>query len=1029
MAFRTWGRLPLTALGVSMLAGAGQLGIAYGFGVVRLDGAFADGSVNRWPAQLAWVGWFAAIAAVAGAVVTERLARRDGSPGGISEQLAVAGVAALGATVVAPLCMQPARTAELGGTVDPVWAVGICAMLGALVGAGAAMVVLLRPPFGWNIALTAAVIWLLALVSVAPTVASTGPLRTVRLGVLEPSWLDPAAAQRLAMLVLPTIALLAGAATGALARRRGHLAPIGGAAGLAGPVLLAFAYLTAGPGDASDRYQLAPYYGALIAVAAGALGSTAATVLRRPTPAPDTDAIEPTDILQPLPASPATPVAAAATGSNLAAPAADGTADQPGRIAPMSESPGAGSLAPAHWDWPAASGLTPAPVRSGRTVPRHSAPDDRGAPVAPATPDEGIPPVAPATPDDRVPPAGAAAGTTEHEPVRPVRPTAATAAPDDPIPTAETATPDVAVAEPAASIAEIDGRAERGTRDADELTRNLPAPMLPPGRRTSAIDVLAAGRPAAEPKPPAPAATPADATPSRRRERISEPARKAAGVASATPGEESPAAPAESAPPVAGRSARPAEPAPASSRAEQRGGEPSKGDRPDRKAAVTRGMAASGPATAGASATPAPAPAAGDRPSDSATPQPGDAEPGTAPTPRGGRRSRRGTSGAKGAAGLIPTTPATSRPERAGAATAPDRTDASATTQQERTGVPASARQERTDRPDGIDAPTPADQSTPAQTEVLPPARPDQAEAPAEHPVGQPEDGTPAAPRGRSKRGRKSPAAAPAPTTEPVGTTPAEPAAEVDVPARAQVTPVPRDPAAAEPAGVAKAGTPGSPAPDTSTDGRSRSYLFADEPAGPGPLDPPASPRPRVPMFEDVTDRPDDDRPARPAAAAPNWPVTPRATAAPGEAGPSGGPESSVAPADEAETPPAPRPRHRALPDLARPNWDAFPNARPATPVGPDASPAGGRHAGPVDPAATAADPAEEADEPGGGKSKQRRGLFRRNRAKGGDVPEPDRESGQLAQDEEYVDWVAGLASDDDAGDIRALRTGRHHRD
>ena len=249
MAFRTWGRLLLTALGVSVLAGAGQLGIAYGFGIVRLNGAFTDGSVNRWPAQLVWVAWFAAVAAVAGAVLTERLTRRDEFPAGTTEQLSVAGAAALGATVVAPLCMQPARAAELGGTVDPVWAVGICAVLGAVVGAGAALAVLLNPPLGWNIALTGGALWLLALVSVAPALASTGPLPTARLGVLEPSWLDAATAQRLAMLILPTVALLAGAAAGALARRRGHPALVGGAAGAAGPVLLAFAYLTAGPGQ------------------------------------------------------------------------------------------------------------------------------------------------------------------------------------------------------------------------------------------------------------------------------------------------------------------------------------------------------------------------------------------------------------------------------------------------------------------------------------------------------------------------------------------------------------------------------------------------------------------------------------------------------------------------------------------------------------------------------------------------------------------------------------------------------------
>ncbi|MFD0787733.1 hypothetical protein ACFQZ8_27830, partial [Micromonospora azadirachtae] len=60
MAIRTWGKLLLTALGVSVLAGAGQLGLAYGLGIVRLTGSFTGSTVNQWPAQLTWVGWFAA---------------------------------------------------------------------------------------------------------------------------------------------------------------------------------------------------------------------------------------------------------------------------------------------------------------------------------------------------------------------------------------------------------------------------------------------------------------------------------------------------------------------------------------------------------------------------------------------------------------------------------------------------------------------------------------------------------------------------------------------------------------------------------------------------------------------------------------------------------------------------------------------------------------------------------------------------------------------------------------------------------
>ncbi|MEV7331795.1 hypothetical protein [Micromonospora sp. NPDC093244] len=370
MAFRTWGRLLLTALGVSVLAGAGQLGVAYGFGIVRLTGAFTGTTVNQWPAQLVWVGWFAANAAVAGAVLTGRLARRDTPAASTGRQLAIGGAAALGATAVAPLCMQPARAAELI-SVDPVWAVGICAILGAIIGAGAAIAVLLRPELGWNMAAVAGAVWLVALISVLPSLGTTGPLPTVRLGVLEPSWLDDDVAQRLSLVLLPITALLAGAATAGFSRWRGQVPLISGATGVAGPVLVAFAYLTAGPGDAVDRYQTTPYYGALIAILAGALGAAAAALLRWPVGARGTDSqvIEPTTILRPLPAGPALP------GARSTDPADDRDATDHQSDEPTTGRTGLGTIAgeptvtgrtgpdphtadaavrtvPAHWDWP-----------------------------------------------------------------------------------------------------------------------------------------------------------------------------------------------------------------------------------------------------------------------------------------------------------------------------------------------------------------------------------------------------------------------------------------------------------------------------------------------------------------------------------------------------------------------------------------------------------------------------------------------------------------------------------------------------
>jgi hypothetical protein len=371
MAHRTSSRLLFTAFGVSLLAGAGQLGLAFGFGIVRLTGSFTGASINQWPAQLVWAGWFATNAAVIGAVLTERLTRHGGQLSGTPRQLAVAGSAALGAAVVAPLCMQPARNAELI-SVDPVWAVAICAGLGAVVGAGAALAVLVRPPFAWNMAAVAAAVWLLALLSVLPSLGASGPLTPVRLGVLEPAWLAAGTAQQLALLILPMVTLLAGVATAAAARWRGHPPLVSGPSGVAGPVLVAFAYLAAGPGDTGDRYQLTPYYGALIAVLVGALGSAAAALLpwpltgrltHRPATPTSGTAIEPTAILRPLPAPPTLPTSAgdstgeAPTSAHPVAVLDSGTetdhltgGDRPDDGSRAAASDGS----PPHWHWPVA---------------------------------------------------------------------------------------------------------------------------------------------------------------------------------------------------------------------------------------------------------------------------------------------------------------------------------------------------------------------------------------------------------------------------------------------------------------------------------------------------------------------------------------------------------------------------------------------------------------------------------------------------------------------------------------------------
>lgn len=302
MAFRTWGRRLLCALGVAALAGAGQLGFAYGLGIVRFARAFDNAAQPQWPAQLAWVSWFAMVAAVAGAVAAERLARREGYACGTRARAALSCAAGFGAAAVAPLCMLPARAAQVA-SVDPVSVTGLSAGLGAVVGMFAALAVLTYRPIAWNVAAITGCMWLLALVSVAPSLGPTDPLPAVRLGVLDPAWLASGTAQGLAVDTMPALALVAGAATGAVARWRGHPMLVVAACGAAGPAMLALAYLVAGPGDSADKYQAGPYWGGLLAAGAGALGSVLATV-RRPVPVATGDvsdtALEPTGISHPV---------------------------------------------------------------------------------------------------------------------------------------------------------------------------------------------------------------------------------------------------------------------------------------------------------------------------------------------------------------------------------------------------------------------------------------------------------------------------------------------------------------------------------------------------------------------------------------------------------------------------------------------------------------------------------------------------------------------------------------------------------
>ncbi|PWR10211.1 hypothetical protein DKT68_09575 [Micromonospora acroterricola] len=1069
MAFRTWGRLLLTALGVSVLAGAGQLGVAYGFGIIRLTGAFTGTTVNQWPAQLVWVGWFAANAAVAGAVLTGRLARRDALPTSTGRQLAVGAAAALGATVVAPLCMQPARAAELI-SIDPVWAVGICAVLGAVIGAGAAIAVLLRPELGWNMAAVAGAVWVLALVSVLPSLGTVGPLPTVRLGVLEPSWLDDDVAQRLALLLLPITALLAGAATAGLARWRGQVPLVSGATGVAGPVLVAFAYLTAGPGDAVDRYQTTPYYGALIAILAGGLGAAAAALLRWPPRArtADQQAIAPSAILPPLPIGPALPGTGSADDRDTAEPTgADLARTGERRDLRPADSTGAVRTVPAHWDWPAApaSGQHgPAPAEPTTNDSDTNESDTDGS--ASGEPGRAVPDAdQPGRRTSRRTPAASAAWLTE--------PTGefAAARHQHPLsPAEEPTTPHFAGPDPASEA----------TRPAPASTD--PAPVAAHG--------MTGPNEATPPAPDARKASDADG-----------PAGSSLGVTSDVTGASTSALAGRTDVGAAGPTGSPgadgstSTPKTITTGPAQPAGEAATSNGPTRATAATASAGtgtgvAGAVSTAGAGAGKSTAGTAGRESTTTAgtkstsTAGTADATAAGAGTTGAGTTSAGTTSAGTTSAGTTSAgTTATGTTGAGTASAAPEATAPKPRRARKPKSSPAAATSDLTDgtipsdpvAADPVTAAGPARSSTAGRVRKT--ARPAKA---AGNSGSSTHADVPAAdiPATESDRDARPPAA-----------TPATPAATGEQAAT---------PAAIDPSAVPTSADAVAPATERATD--------SDRSAAPGGSS--------GSLFR-ATGDPDG---ARWTPTAPAWPVTPAWTAGPQAADP----EQAV---PEEPTEWTPRPRHRApLPDLSRANtWDAFTTrptgsadqsesstgttglasndsaatgdpATPATsssttaPAGPDAPRSASdraaarwrRASGTPDPTAAPSDPDTSAGQPSrtsafpvvpeqsgvraeadteapasaddapaaptstdDAEQPSRRGrlggLFRRNRSRAAeeestdpsDAPEP-----LPAQDEEFVDWVAGLSKpvtdnepEQESGRRSLRSTGRHHRE
>jgi len=394
MALRTWLRAITTAFGVAAFAGAVQLGAAYGLQLVRLRRDFAGPTADLWPTQLTWLAWFAIVAAVVGACVAQRVAEqrrarhlRVSAVRTAVRRVVLALIATIGAALaVVGLSVLPAQAST--GVADPVTVAALIGGIGAVVGLPAALAALAHPAMRWNLLVFSGALWLLALGSAAPDLWAGDAVGGIRPGVLEPVALDPGDPGWQLFVLLPALALVLGAAVSGLARRRAVPTVATAVSGMAGPAVLNAAYLVAGAGRAGS-YQDDPYRAALLAVAAGVVGSITVAAVRQPGRPAGTATGRPATAVG-TPAGPAD----GSTGSreSVAETAlSEKTSADPAPLGRVSPGPAAPPV--------------PGPPMPTRPAPGRPAPDPTGTDPTAASP---APIAAQAHPGDRPPPTPAA---------------------------------------------------------------------------------------------------------------------------------------------------------------------------------------------------------------------------------------------------------------------------------------------------------------------------------------------------------------------------------------------------------------------------------------------------------------------------------------------------------------------------------------------------------------------------------------------------------------------------------------------
>jgi len=327
MSMRAWARPLGVTLGVAAGAGAAQLGIAYGIAILLWAKDFADPGGGAWAGNLTWVCWLAAGSVVLGVVIGRRITPVTRSARPVFAQLATVISAAIGALVTVPLVGIPARYAEVATDSTPGATASRIALVGVLLGAVVSFGVLLGRPLEWNTLVTTGLLWVVGFGSVLVSLGRGAPPDSVRLAVWRyaesPGWLA-------VMVPMLVEALAVGAGLAWLAKRHGHSRVAVAVCGAPGPLVVAVAYLVAGPGTRPETgEQFLPYLAAPYAVLTGLLGSLLVVAIERHEP----ETTEASDPDRP-------PVAAITAGpAGFASP--DGSAGAAGAVAVEAAEPSA----------------------------------------------------------------------------------------------------------------------------------------------------------------------------------------------------------------------------------------------------------------------------------------------------------------------------------------------------------------------------------------------------------------------------------------------------------------------------------------------------------------------------------------------------------------------------------------------------------------------------------------------------------------------------------------------------------------